>query len=74
MIQIAFWGFPGGSVVNNLPANAGGAGSIPELGRSHILWGNLARLQQLLELVQLKPVLHSKRSQCNEKPMNCNEE
>ena len=28
------WGFPGGSVVKNLPANAGDAGSIPELGRS----------------------------------------
>ena len=28
------WGFPGGSVVKNLPANAGDSGSIPELGRS----------------------------------------
>ena len=27
------WGFPGGSVVKNLPANAGDAGSIPGLGR-----------------------------------------
>ena len=27
-------GFPGGSVVRNLPANAGDAGSIPGLGRS----------------------------------------
>ena len=27
-------GFPGGLVVQNLPANAGDAGSIPELGRS----------------------------------------
>ena len=27
-------GFPGGSVVKNLPANAGDTGSIPELGRS----------------------------------------
>ena len=26
-------GFPGSSVVKNLPANAGDAGSIPELGR-----------------------------------------
>ena len=74
MIQIAFWGFSGGSVVNNLPANAGDAGSIPDLGRFHILWGNLACLQQLLKLVYLKPVLHSKRSHCNEKPMDCNEE
>ena len=27
-------GFPGGSVVKNLPANAGDVGLIPELGRS----------------------------------------
>ena len=27
--------FPGGSVVKNLPANAGDTGSIPGLGRSH---------------------------------------
>ena len=27
-------GFLGGSVVKNLPANSGGSGSIPELGRS----------------------------------------
>ena len=29
-----FLGFPGGSVVNNLPTNAGDAGWIPGLGRS----------------------------------------
>ena len=28
------WGFPGGSVVKNLPANAGDGGSIPGSGRS----------------------------------------
>ena len=27
-------GFPGGSVVKNLPANAGDTGSVPELGLS----------------------------------------
>ena len=27
------WGFPGGSVKKNLPANAGDSGSIPWLGR-----------------------------------------
>ena len=27
-------GFPGGSVIKNLPANSGVLGSIPELGRS----------------------------------------
>ena len=29
-------GFPGGAVVENLPANAGDAGSSPGLGRSHM--------------------------------------
>ena len=29
--------FPGGTVVKNPPANAGDTGSIPGLGRSHML-------------------------------------
>ena len=29
-------GFPGGAVVENLPANAGHTGSSPGLGRSHM--------------------------------------
>ena len=32
--------FPGGSVVKNLPAHAGDMGSIPDLGRSHMLQSN----------------------------------
>ena len=32
--SLYFMGFPGGSVVKNLPASAGDAGSIPGLGRS----------------------------------------
>ena len=43
-------GFPGGSVVKNLSANAGDTGSIPGLGRSHILWSSYARMPQLLSL------------------------
>ena len=34
------WGFPGGPVVKDLPANAGCTGSIPDLGRFHMLQGN----------------------------------
>ena len=30
------WGFPGGAVVENPPANAGDTGSSPGLGRSHM--------------------------------------
>ena len=36
-IEIKFRGFPGGSVVKNLSANAGDMGSIPDSGRSHKL-------------------------------------
>ena len=34
-INLASGGFPGGAVVENLPANAEDAGSSPGLGRSH---------------------------------------
>ena len=33
-------GFPSGSVLKNLPANAGDTDSIPGLGRSHMPWSN----------------------------------
>ena len=33
-------GFPGGPVVKNLPARAGDMGSIPDPGRSHLLWSS----------------------------------
>ena len=33
---VKFRGFPGGAVVENLPANAGDTGSSPGLGRSHM--------------------------------------
>ena len=33
-------GFPGGSAVKNLPADVGDIGSIPDLGRSHMLRSN----------------------------------
>ena len=37
MLSINVLGFPGGSVVKNLPANAADTGLIPGLGRSHML-------------------------------------
>ena len=43
-------GFPGGAVVESLPANAGDTGSSPGLGRSHMLWSNQAREPQLPSL------------------------
>ena len=43
-------GFPGGAVVENLPASAGDTGSIPGLGKSHMPQSNWAREPQLLSL------------------------
>ena len=44
------WGFPGGAVVENPPANAGDTGSSPALGRSHMPRSSWAREPQLLSL------------------------
>ena len=50
IIQKESWGFPGGAVVENLPANARDMGSSPGLGRSHMPWSDWAREPQLLSL------------------------
>ena len=44
------WGFPGGAVVEGLPANAGDTGSGPGLGGSHMPRSGWAREPQLLSL------------------------
>ena len=43
-------GFPGGAVVESLPANAGHTGLSPGLGRSHMSRSNWVREPQLLSL------------------------
>ena len=43
-------GFPGGAVVESLPANAGDTGSSPGLGGSHVPRSNWAHEPQLLSL------------------------
>ena len=40
LITLPFRDFPGGTMVKNLPANAGDMGSSPGPGRSHMLWSN----------------------------------
>ena len=40
LFKTAQSGFPGGAVVENLPANAGDTGSSPGLGRSHMPQSN----------------------------------
>ena len=66
-------GFPGGAVVENLPANAGDMGSSPGLGFPHAaeqlgLWATTT------EPVRLEPVLHNKRGGDSERPAHRNEE
>ena len=43
-------GFPGDSVIKNLPANARDTGLIPDLGRSYMPWSNQACVPQLISL------------------------
>ena len=50
MFNNYMWGFPGGTVVESLPASAGDAGSGPGLGGSHMPRSNWAREPQLLSL------------------------
>ena len=47
---MASGGFPGGTVVESLPANAGNTGSSPGLGGSRVPRSNWAREPQLLSL------------------------
>ena len=59
-LQARSWGFPGGSVVENLPPDAGDTGLIPGPRRSHTLQSNLAHVPRLLSpracaLQQQKP-------------------
>ena len=52
--QTAFWHFPGGPLLKNLPAS-GDMGSIPGLGGSHMLQSNKAHAAQLLNQVPQCP-------------------
>ena len=55
------WDFPGGSVVENLPCNTGDVGSIPGLGRFHMLHptpGATKPVHQNYWAHSLEPVSH----------------
>ena len=49
-LRIELSGFPGGAMVENLPASARHTGSSPGLGRSHMPQSGWAREPQLLSL------------------------
>ena len=59
-------------MVNDLPANAGDMGLVPGLGRTHMLWSNLAHAPQLLSVTAPESVLH-KSSHHSEKPIHYND-
>ena len=56
------WDFPSGTVVKNLPANAGDTVSSPGLGRSHMPRNNWAHAPQLLKPACLKPVHRNEKA------------
>ena len=64
-------GFPDGPVVKNPPADAGDEGLIPGQGGFHMPWGSWAQEPQLLSPSPHESVLHSQRSNCNEKSGPC---
>ena len=66
-------GFPGGAVVENLPANAGDTGSSPGLGRSHMPRSNSAREPQLLSL-RVWSLCSATRGRDSERPAHRDEE
>ena len=71
--NVHYWGFPGGAVVENLPANVGDAGSSPGLGRSHMPRSNWAREPQLLSLC-VWSLCSATRGRDGERPVHCDEE
>ena len=64
------WDFPGGTVVENLPANAGDTGLSPGPGGSHVLRSSWACAPQLLSLRSRarEPQLQSPRATTTEVP------
>ncbi|KAJ8777961.1 hypothetical protein J1605_014066 [Eschrichtius robustus] len=66
-------GFPGGAVVENLPANAGHTDSSPGLGRSHMPRSDWAREPQLLSLRAWSPC-STTRGGDSERPAHRDEE
>ena len=66
-------GFPGGAVVETLPANAGDTGLSPGLGGSHMPRSGWAREPQLLSL-RVWSLCSAARGRDGERPAHCDEE
>ena len=73
------WGFPGGAVVESLPASAGDMGSSPGLGGSHMPRSAWACEPQLLSLCDSSLCSATRgaaivRGPCSERPVHRDEE
>ena len=73
-IKVKNLGFPGGAVVENLPANAGDTGSSPGLGRSHMPRSSWAQWATIAEPARLEPVPRDGRGRDRERPAHRDEE
>ena len=71
---MSYIGFPGGTVVENLPANAGDTGSSPGLGRPPHAAEQLGPWATVTEPARLEPVLRNKRGRNSERPAHRDEE
>ena len=67
-------GFPGGAMVENLPANAGGHGFEPWCGKIPHAAEQLGPWATTTEPARLEPVLRSKRGRDSERPVHRDEE
>ena len=67
-------GFPGGTVVENLPANVGGHGFGPWSGKIPHATEHLGPWATTTEPVRLEPVLRNKRGRDSERPVHRDEE
>ena len=67
-------GFPGGAVVENLPANAGGDGFEPWSGKIPHATEQLGPWATITEPARLEPVLRNKRGRDGERPAHHDEE
>ena len=72
-IKYNSWGFPGGAVVESLPAGAGDTGSSPGLRRSHMTRSDWAREPQLLSL-RVWSLCSAVRGRDSERPAHRDEE
>ena len=72
-LKVKQGGFPGGAVVESLPANAGDTGSSPGLGGSHMPRSNWAHEPQLLSL-RVWSLCSATRGRGNEGPAHRDEE